>query len=61
MNYSDYTVFDQSFLLHLLEEISNKIVTFSSLKSDLKKINSNRLIRAIAWTNKFDVVEIQTS
>jgi len=61
VNYSNYTMPDQKFLIRIVEVISDQIVTIYALKSNFKEINSTYLIRSIAWMNKFGIVEIQMS
>ena len=50
---------DQKFLIRLVKEIRDEIVTISALKSNFKEIDSTYLTRSIAWMNKFGIVEIQ--
>ena len=61
VNYSNFTMPDQKFLIRIVEDISDQIVTISALKSSFKEIDSTYLIRSIAWMNKFGIVEIQMS
>ena len=61
VNYSNYTMPDQKFLIRIVEVISDQIVTISALKSNFKEIDSTYLTRSIAWMNQFSIVEIQMS
>ena len=61
VNYSNYTIPNQKLLLRLVEDINDKIITISVLKSNFKEIDTTYLIRSIAWMNKFDIIEILIS
>ena len=60
-NYSNYTIPNQKLLLRLVEDINDKIITISVLKSNFKEIDSTYLIRLLFWMNKFDIIDILIS
>ena len=61
INYSNYIIHDQKFLIRIVEVISDQIVTIYALKSNFKEIDLTYLTKLNAWMNKFAIVENKMS